>query len=132
MSSGDTHNRELPQYSMVHVNLDIDQILQFLNTTDVKLTRLKEDIDRMHTDQQMRSLVVASARTAVDEDLIMDAAPIDHGRETIAPRGSIPEPPKHQLSHKGVEEEHRKQAGPGSLTPCKDKPSYNMLEPPNL
>ena len=71
MSSGDTHNRELPQYSTVHVNLDIDRILQFLNTTDVKLTCLKEDIDRMHTDlQQMHSLVVASARTAVDEDLI--------------------------------------------------------------
>ena len=80
MSSGDTHNRELPQYSTVHANLDIDRILQFLNTTDVKLTRLKEDINRMHTDlQQMHSLVVASARTAVDEDLIMDAAPIDHG-----------------------------------------------------
>ena len=109
MSSGDTHNRELTQYPTGHANLDIDLILQFLNTTDVKLTRLKEDIDRMHTDlQQMRSLVVASARTAVDEDLIMDAAPIDHGRETIAPRGSIPEPPKHQLSRKGVEEEHRK------------------------
>ena len=81
---------------------------RFLNTTDVKLTRLKEDIDRMHTDlQQMRSLVVASARTTVDDNLIMDAAPIDHGRETIAPLGSIPEPPKHKLCRKGVEEEHR-------------------------
>ena len=97
MSSDDTHNRELPQYSTVHANVDIDRILQFLNTTDVKLTRLKEDIDRMHTDvQELRSLLVTTARTAVVDDLITDTAPMDHGRQIVAPKGYIPEPPKHQ------------------------------------
>ena len=109
MSSRFDLNRELPKESTVHANPDIERILQFLSATELNLTRLQQDIDRIHADlQQIRALVVASAITT--EEVFMDADTFDDRRAPTEPRHPTLESQQHQPSRRQVIEEARQRA----------------------
>jgi hypothetical protein len=102
MSSHFTLNREPPQESTVHVNPDIEQILQFLSVTKLNLTCLQQDIDRIHANlQQIRSLVVASMM-ATEDAVFMDADTFNDRQAPTEPHHPTLDSQQRQPSHRQV------------------------------